>query len=124
MSNLRIADIHVSHLSRKSTSSPGALRRARFSFDQGLPLRTCASRLVVPALRRTGHPFAVSGSEEPSPKIELVFSASPETSRREPRECDLLRTVGNGRDLAVCASNDPDVCPFLLGKVFMLPPLA
>lgn len=35
---------------------------------------------------RTGHPFAASGPEEPSQKIELVFSASPETIRREPRE--------------------------------------
>jgi hypothetical protein len=58
----------------------------------------------VPALRRTGHPFAVSGSEEPSQKIELVFSASPETIRREPRERKLLRSVGNRQDLAVCAS--------------------
>ncbi len=33
----------------------------------------------VPALGRTRHPFAVSGSEEPSQKIEFVFSASPET---------------------------------------------
>jgi hypothetical protein len=54
--------------------------------DQELPLRTFASRLVVPALSRTGHPFAASGSLEPSQKIEFVFSASPETIRREPQE--------------------------------------
>src|ERR1700756_980949 len=36
---------------------------------------------------RTGHPFAVSGSGEPSPMIEFVFSASPETIRNEPPEC-------------------------------------
>jgi hypothetical protein len=42
---------------------------------------------------RTGHPFAVSGSEEPSQKIEFVFSASPETIRREPQEFEFLRSV-------------------------------
>ena len=57
----------------------------------------------IPALGRTRHPFAVSGSEEPSQKIEFVFSASPETIRREPREFDLLRSVGKMQDLAVCA---------------------
>jgi hypothetical protein len=40
-------------------------------LDQNLPLRNVASRLLVPALSRTTHPFAASGSEEPSPKIEF-----------------------------------------------------
>jgi hypothetical protein len=52
----------------------------------GFIRRVYASRRVAPALRRTGHPFAVSGSWEPSQKIEFVFSASPKTIRREPRE--------------------------------------
>jgi len=52
-----------------------------------------ASRPLSPARSRTRHLFAASGSEEPSPKIEFVFSASPETIRREPPEFDLLRTV-------------------------------
>jgi hypothetical protein len=47
--------------------------------------------------RRTGHPFAVSGPCGPSQKIESVFSASPETIRREPREFYLRRSVGNRR---------------------------
>jgi hypothetical protein len=38
-----------------------------------------------------------------SQKIECVFSASPETIRREPREFDLFRSVGKMQDLAVCA---------------------
>ena len=58
-------------------------------------------------LRRTRHLFAVSGPVGPSQKIEFVFSASPETIRREPRECDLLRSVGQLRDLAVCAPCNP-----------------
>jgi hypothetical protein len=37
-------------------------------------------------LRRTEHPFAVSSPRGPSQKIECVFSASPATIRREPRE--------------------------------------
>jgi hypothetical protein len=36
-------------------------------------------------------------------RLSFVFSASPETIRREPREGDLLRSVGNMQDLAVCA---------------------
>src|SRR5207245_2274415 len=48
-------------------------------------------------LRRTGPPFTVSGPCGPSQKIECVFSASPETIRREPREFDLRRSVGNRR---------------------------
>jgi len=66
-------------------------------------MRTVCLSASVPALGRTRHPFAVSDSEEPSQKIEFVYSASPETIRREPRECDLLRSVGNMQDLAVCA---------------------
>jgi hypothetical protein len=96
-------DIHVSQLSRGGASVPGALARARVR-DAGFVVRTYASRRVVPALRRTGHPFAVSGSREPSQKIELVFSASPKTIRREPQERKLRRSVGNRQDLAVCAS--------------------
>jgi len=37
-----------------------------------------------------------------------VFAASPETIRREPREGDLRRSVGNRQDLAACA-----LCDFL-----------
>ncbi len=72
--------------------------------------RTCQNPQLAPVplgsgscLRRTRHSFAVSGPEGPSQKIECVFSASPETIRREPREFDLRRSVGNRQDLAVCA---------------------
>jgi hypothetical protein len=82
----------------------GRVRENAQCVMSGFVVRVYASRRVVPALRRTGHPFAVSGSWEPSQKIELVFSASPKTIRREPREADLLRSVGNRQDLAVCAS--------------------
>jgi hypothetical protein len=76
----------------------------------------CLSALV-PALGRTRHPFVVSDREESSQKIEFVFSASPETIRREPRECDLLRSVGNLQDLAVCAL----FIPFYLAAVLGCP---
>jgi Tol biopolymer transport system component len=71
----------------------------------------------VPALGRTRHPFAVSGLEGPSQKIEFVFSASPETIRREPREGSLLRSVGNMQDLAVCA-----FCSSCLFRQYFMPP--
>jgi hypothetical protein len=104
---LWVGDIHVSQSQEKSTRSLGALRRARIGSDQD------ASSATVPLgfwflPCRTRHPFAVSGSREPSQKIEFVFSASPETIRREPRELELLRPVANQRDLAVCASMNPD----------------
>src|SRR6266436_3583144 len=67
--------------------------RANQQFQDVLRATVCLSA-SVPALGRTRHPFAVSGLEGPSQKIEFVFSASPETIRREPRECDLLRSVG------------------------------
>src|ERR1700746_1421232 len=44
-----VADIHVSHCQAKSTSSLGALRRARVASIGSPSLRTSASRLVVPA---------------------------------------------------------------------------
>ncbi len=80
-------------------------------------MRTVCLSASVPALGRTRHPFAVSDSEEPSQKIEFVFSASPETIRREPRECDLLRSVGNMQDLAVCAF----LFILFISTAFMLP---
>jgi hypothetical protein len=66
-------------------------------------MRTACLSASVPALGRTRHSFAVSDSVESSQKIEFVFSASPETIRREPQEGDLLRSVGKMQDLAVCA---------------------
>jgi hypothetical protein len=69
--------------------------------------RTVCLPASIPALGRTRHPLAVSGLEGPSQKIEFVFSASPETIRREPRESDLLRSVGKMQDLAGCGFLHP-----------------
>ena len=102
-SKVRFADIHVSHLSSGGTGVPGTLGRACNSIAPGCSTRNACLSASVPALGRTRHPFAVSGSEEPSQKIEFVFSASPETIRREPRDGELLRSVGKMQDLAVCA---------------------
>ena len=101
--NFRIADIHVSHLSSGGTGVPGTLGRACKSSLPGCSTRNVCLSASVPALGRTRHPFAVSGLEGPSQKIEFVFSASPETIRREPREIDLLCSVGNRQDLPVSA---------------------
>ena len=57
---------------------------------------------VVPAFAEPDiHLLSQAGG--PSQKIEFVFAASPETIRREPREFDLRRSVGNLQDLAACA---------------------
>ena len=95
LSNFRIADSHVRPLSREKTS-----RDARFGGARTIELGRNLQLAHVPlgggsCLRRTRHPFAVSGPEGPSQKIECVFSASPEIIRREPREFDLRRSVGN-----------------------------
>src|SRR5207247_2583421 len=73
-------------------------------FRRSAHCRTCQNLQLarVPlgggsCLRRTGHPFTVSGPCGPSQKIECVFSASPETIRREAREFDLRRSGGNCR---------------------------
>src|SRR5271168_1233176 len=100
---ISLADIHGSHLSSGGRGVPGTLTRACKSSFPGCSARTVCLSASVPALGRTRHPFAVSCLEEPSQKIEFVFSASPETIRREPREGNLLRSVGNMQDLAVCA---------------------
>jgi hypothetical protein len=112
----RLADLHVSHLSSEGRGVPGTLGRACKSSRSGCSTRKVCLSASVPALGRTRHPFAVSGSEEPSQKIEFVFSASPETIRREPREDYLLHSVGKMRNLAVCA-----LFILLISAVFMLP---
>src|ERR1700687_3584864 len=113
----RVADIHVVICQVKArVSRARSGERANQQFQDVLCATVCLSA-SVPALGRTRHPFAVSGSEEPSPKIEFVFSASPETIRREPREGNLLRSVGNMQDLAVCA-----FCSSCLFRQYFMPP--
>ena len=59
-------------------------------MDQDPSLRMSASRLVVPASLQDRTSICCLRLEEPSQMIEFVFSASPETIRREPRELALL----------------------------------
>jgi hypothetical protein len=77
---LSVAEAQVQH-----APTTFMLIRASLGYinGSGSSLRVCASRLVVHASRRIGHPFAASSSKELSQKIEFVFSASPETIRRE-----------------------------------------
>src|ERR1700758_5338729 len=95
--SVRIADIHVS-LCQGEKDSPEA------RFGGARTVGPCQNPQLAPVplgdgscLRRTGHPFTVSDPCGPSQKIECVFPASPETIRREPREFDLRRSVGNRR---------------------------
>jgi hypothetical protein len=57
--------------------------------------RTCASRRWF-LLSQNRTSIRCLRSEGPSQKIESVFSASPETIRREPREFDLLKAGVGG----------------------------
>jgi hypothetical protein len=94
----RMTGIHVSLCQAKSTDFLGrsgerAQRRLQNVQLAYLPLGRCSCS------RRTGHPFAVSGSKEPSQKIEFVFPASPEPNRREPLEMSpslILSCAGPG----------------------------
>src|SRR5215467_773649 len=110
---LRLADIHVSQLSRENRILPTRATEERAKANifrthssQRAPLGggSCRwqNRTSICCLRPGG----------PSQKIEFVFAASPETIRREPREFDLLCSVGDLRDLAACALCNP-VIPFL-----------
>ena len=75
-------------------------RRARESAHfsgQDLLLAHLVPLGCGPCVRRTGHPFAASGPQGPSQKIELVFTASLETVSGEPEEiCDFRRSLGQG----------------------------
>ena len=80
------------------------LWRAQQSAHGSIRMCRCARlacRLWFPLSSRTRHPFEASGSEELSPKIESVPSASPETIRSEPPEWELLRPAAQLQDLAV-----------------------
>src|SRR5207248_3721889 len=91
----------------KSLSRGNSSPDARFGGARTANLPEFAARTVplggwfLPSQNRTSIRCLRSGG--PSQKIECVFSASPETIRREPREFDLRRSVGKRQDLAVCA---------------------
>src|SRR5260370_35199751 len=100
MDYFRIAELHVVIWQVKArVSRARSGEGANQQFQDVLRATVCLSA-SVPALGRTRHPFAVSGSEEPSPKIEFVFSAMPETISRAPGEDDLHPSVCKIRDTA------------------------
>ena len=62
MDFFRIADVHVSHLSReKSILLTRAYEERAKLLPAELSARNVCLSAVVPALCRTGHPLAVSG---------------------------------------------------------------
>jgi hypothetical protein len=83
---------------------PGRVRENAHCVMSGFVVRTSASRLVVPALRRTGHPFAASGREGRRKRLSWCSLPVPKQFVESLRRAGLLRSVGNRRDLAVCAS--------------------
>src|SRR5262249_59814371 len=97
--SVRNADIHVSQLSREKRMLPtGATEeRARTSIFRTAARKVCLSAMV-PTVSQNRTSICCLRPGGPSQKIEFVFAASPETIRREPREFDLLCSVGNLRD--------------------------
>ena len=112
---LRLTDIHVSLLSRKNTAALARSGERALLACRTAQLAFCLSA-VVPAFAEPDI-HSLSWARRPSQKIECVFSASPETVRREPREFHLRCSVGQWRDLAVCALCDPGDFLFV-GLVF------
>ena len=88
----------------------GALGRARIFRMQNRSARILPLGGVPAFAEPDIH--LLSRAQRPSQKIECVFSASHETVRREPREFHLRCSVGQRRDLAVCALCDPGVFSF------------
>ena len=109
-----LTDIHVSLLSRENTGAQARSGERALFGCRTAQLAFCLSA-VVPAFAEPDI-HSLSRARRPSQKIECVFSASPETVRREPREFHLRRSVGQWRDLAVCALCDPGA--FFVGLVF------
>ena len=105
-----LTDIHVSLLSRKNTGAQARSGERAFFGCRTAQLAFCLSA-VVPAFAEPDI-HSLSRAQRPSQKIECVFSASPETVRREPREFHLRCSVGQRRDLAVCALCDPGAFSF------------
>jgi hypothetical protein len=90
---------------RKQKSPDARYGGARKNEYRRIPqLATCASRRMVPAVRRTGHPFAVSGPNGPSQKIECVFAASPETIQGS------LGSLISSAQSATCGTWQPARC--------------
>jgi len=98
--HFRLTDIHVSLLSRENTGAQARSGERALSDAEPLSSHFCLSA-VVPAFAEPDI-HSLSRAQRPSQKIECVFSASPETVRRKPREVRLLRSVGQWQDLAVC----------------------
>ena len=85
----------TNHHLRTENEQPSTLRLRRSVFSWHIEKRWSGGGSC---LRRTGHPFAVSGPAGRSQRIEWVYSASPETIRREPREFDHGRSAGDQQD--------------------------
>jgi hypothetical protein len=73
--------------SRRKREVSGRARESALFAESGFRIAHECLTADGPRIRcRTGHPFAVSGSPEPSQMIEFVFAASPETIRNGPPE--------------------------------------
>jgi hypothetical protein len=104
--SLRVADVHVSLCQEKTQFSRRALQRsAQNAYARTRSSHVCLSAMIPAFAEPDIH--SLSQALRPSQKIECVFSASPETIRREPLEFYLHRSVGYMQDLAVCALCDP-----------------
>jgi hypothetical protein len=104
----RVADLHVSRLSRGNTVLLTRVFEERAKRFMQKPQLAYVPLGRGSCFRRTGHPFAASGGE-PSQMIEFVFAASPETIRREPQE--FFTSIAQS---ATCRTWQPARCESLL----------
>ncbi len=86
---------------------PGRARENVQSPMSGFAVRTSASRLGGSCSSQNRTSICCLGPRGPSQKIELVFSASPETIRRSLGSACLLRSVGHSAGPGSLRIDDP-----------------
>src|SRR5947209_18087243 len=96
-----------SFVKRKQSTPDARVRGARKRRLGKSPSAHVCLSAVVPASQNRTSICCLRSFARPSQKIEFVFSASPETIRRRPREIALRRPVGHRQDLAACAPCNP-----------------
>jgi hypothetical protein len=118
----RITGIHVSHLSTERHEFSGRAVESALLVS----IRICCARMPLGGgsciLAEPDIHLLPQAPNSRRRRLSLCSLPVPKQSEESLGSC-LRRPAGNLRDLAVCASHDPDVFPFS-GRVFTLPRFA
>ena len=114
----RIADIHVSHLSRKKHEIPGrALESAQLDLIRTFAYAAFASRLVVPALAEPDIHLLSKTPKSPHRRLSLCSLPVPKQFEESLRSSISFAQSANGGTWQPAHRNNPDVFSFL-GRFF------